>query len=429
MTDLLSIGSSALLAYRTALATTGSNVANAQTGGYVRRRANIHELPYASGSAVGGIVRSWDAITVDRSRAASGSLAQAGTGSTWLGRIEATLGSGAGSVGPALSSFFAAATRLAGDPGSTTLRAGFIDGLGHVATTFNRTASELSALGTAIGEESSAALATINDRLDQLARINDSLRTSNAGSEARATLEDERDRLIDDLSGLIAVECKYGADGAVRLSTPDSPDIPLLDRDGAGQLSIVDGTLYLSHPDGTQAISASGGTLAGLDQARAALARRIADLDALAGDFAAAINGWSAGGNTDSGAPGTDIMAGSSAVTLRVTLQDPNAIAAAANGTTNGNLLALETIRASGRFEQRWDDLVSINAAMLARQQSDTDAATALHDQAQAAREAVSAVDLDSEAADLVAMQQAYGAAARIIQTAREAFDAFLNRL
>ena len=429
MTDLLSIGSSALLAYRSALATTGNNVANAQTGGYVRRRADIHELPYVSGSTVGGIVRSWDAVTVDRSRAAAGSLAQAGTGSTWLGRIEATLGSGAGSVGPALSSFFAAATRLAGDPGSATLRASFIDGLGHVAATFNRTASELTALDTAIAEESSAALVAINDRLDQLARINESLRTADAGSEACATREDERDRLIDDLAGKIAVNCKYGADGTVRLSTPDSSDIPLLDRDGAGHLSIIEGTLYLSHPDGTQPISASGGTLAGLDQARAALGRRVADFDALARDVVAAMNDWSAGGTTASGTPGTDILAGNSAATLGVTLQDPSAIATAAGGRANGNLLALETVRNSGRFEQRWDAIVSTNAAMLARLQSDTEAASALHDQAQAAREAVSAVDLDAEAADLVAMQQAYGAAARIIQTAREAFDAFLSRV
>lgn len=429
MTDLLSIGSSALLAYRSALATTGNNVANAQTAGYVRRRADIHELPYVSGSTVGGIVRSWDAVTVDRSRAASGSLAQAGTGSTWLRRVEATLGSGAGSVGPALSSFFAAATGLAGDPGSSTLRAGFIDGLGHVAATFNRTASELEALDTAIGEESNAALTTVNDRLGQLARINDSLRTTAAGSEARASLEDERDRLIDDLAQHLAINCKYGADGTVRLSTPDSPDIPLLDRDGAAMLTMTGTTLYLAHPDGTQAITADGGTLAGLYQARAALGRRIADLDALAGDFASAMNGWSAGGTTAAGAVGTDLLAGNSAARLSVTLQNPDDIATASGGTANGNLLALETVRNSGRFEQRWDDLVSTNAAMLARLQSDTEAATALYDQAQAAREAVSAVDLDAEAADLVAMQQAYGAAARIIQTAREAFDAFLSRV
>lgn len=429
MTDLLSVGSSAIAAYRSALATTGSNVANAQTPGYVRRRANIHEVPYASGSAVTGLIRSWDSVTVDRSRSAAGSLAQAGAGSTWLGRIEATLGSGAGSVGPALTSFFAAATRLAGDPSSTTLRAGLIDGLGHVAATFNRTASELSALGTAIGEESNTALASVNDRLGQIARINDTLRTARAGSETRASLEDERDRLIDDLSGLIAVECRYGEDGAVRLSTPDSPDIPLLDRDGAGHVSIVDGTLYLSHPDGTQAISASGGTLAGLDQASAALGRRIADLDALAGDFSAAMNAWSAGGWTDSGAPGIGIVSGTTAATLAVTLQDPDDIATTSGGTSNGNLLTLETLRASDRFEQRWDDIVSTNALMLTRLQSDSDAATALHDQAQTARAAVSAVDLDVEAADLVALQQAYGAAARIIQTAREAFDAFLSRV
>ena len=44
-----------------------------------------------------------------------------------------------------------------------------------------------------------------------------------------------------------------------------------------------------------------------------------------------------------------------------------------------------------------------------------------------AAREAVSGVDLDMEAADLLRIQQAYSGCAKILQIAKETIDSILN--
>ncbi len=49
-----------------------------------------------------------------------------------------------------------------------------------------------------------------------------------------------------------------------------------------------------------------------------------------------------------------------------------------------------------------------------------------IHDQAQAARDAVSGVNLDEEAADLMRLQQAYQAASQIIATADTLFQSLL---
>ena len=54
-------------------------------------------------------------------------------------------------------------------------------------------------------------------------------------------------------------------------------------------------------------------------------------------------------------------------------------------------------------------------------------AATTRRDAASAARSAVSEIDLDREAADLLRFQQAYSAAARTIQVARDTMQALLN--
>ena len=55
------------------------------------------------------------------------------------------------------------------------------------------------------------------------------------------------------------------------------------------------------------------------------------------------------------------------------------------------------------------------------------EALTIVHEQAVEARDRVSGVSLDEEAADLIRFQQAYQASARIIQTANNLFEAVLQ--
>jgi flagellar hook-associated protein FlgK len=54
-------------------------------------------------------------------------------------------------------------------------------------------------------------------------------------------------------------------------------------------------------------------------------------------------------------------------------------------------------------------------------------ALTVVHDQAVSARDQVSGVSLDAEAADLIRFQQAYQASAKILQVASQLFDSILQ--
>ena len=64
---------------------------------------------------------------------------------------------------------------------------------------------------------------------------------------------------------------------------------------------------------------------------------------------------------------------------------------------------------------------------MLTSTLTEAKAANARDQQARAARESVSGVDLDLEAAELLRMQQAYSGAAKVIQLARETFQSILE--
>jgi flagellar hook-associated protein FlgK len=64
----------------------------------------------------------------------------------------------------------------------------------------------------------------------------------------------------------------------------------------------------------------------------------------------------------------------------------------------------------------------------IARQASISKAAlTVVHDQAVKARDGISGVSLDKEAADLIRYQQAYQAAAKVLQVASQLFDSVLQ--
>ncbi len=98
------------------------------------------------------------------------------------------------------------------------------------------------------------------------------------------------------------------------------------------------------------------------------------------------------------------------------------------DGTLNGNLLTVSsTLRSNGGVEQGWTALVASQANLLGATKAEYTTAQGRNDQAVAAREAVSGVDLDMEAAELLRIQQAYSGSAKILQIAKETIDAILQ--
>ena len=84
-------------------------------------------------------------------------------------------------------------------------------------------------------------------------------------------------------------------------------------------------------------------------------------------------------------------------------------------------------MRGTGSVEQGWTGLIAAHANILNATTSEHSAAQKRDEQARSARENVSGVDLDVEAAELLRVQQAYSGCAKIIQVARETVDAILS--
>jgi flagellar hook-associated protein 1 FlgK len=120
---------------------------------------------------------------------------------------------------------------------------------------------------------------------------------------------------------------------------------------------------------------------------------------------------------------------GTTAAGLSALVTDPAQLALkSSDGTLNGNLLTVSTaLRGNGSVEQNWTSMIAQQATLLSSTKAEYDTATSRNDQSVAAREAVSGVDLDLEAADLLRIQQAYSASAKILQVAKETLDTIMN--
>ena len=442
MSDLLAIGATGVRAYQTALTTVGENIANTGVAGYSRRTTTINQVGSTAGITgrdlagagviVGGIGRVADAYRATATRDAGADLARTETGNVWLDRIQSSL-TGA-DLGDRLTGFFTGARALAADPTSVPRRAVMLEQAGALATSFATTGRQLDQ-GMAELDATARTAASQLDALGRaLAQVNDGIGRTSPGSSTAAQLADQRDQLLDQMSALTDVgvtldpagraTVTLGAGGPTFVSGSGCGHVVYARSGGAVSLSVnLNGA--------TTAFTPAGGALAGLREGAGRLADTRASLNTLASDLTNEVNAIQAGGRDLDGNAGAALFAaGATPTDLTVTLTDPRGLAAAGVGGGSrdaSNLAALESSRGSHGWEAGVTALVGGNAAALEQRQQVAEAQSAIRDGAVAAQAAVSGVDLDNEAVDLLRFQQAYQASSRVIQVARETIQSILD--
>lgn len=442
MSDLFIIGASGTKAYRTAMAAIAENIANAGTDGYARRSVTTVESGASTatmslyiaranfgGTQVSGVNRASDPYLDASVRNTGMALGSATARLRWLSDAETAMNDSSTGVGQLMTSMFQNMEKLAASPTDTSLRVTTLDSISRVAQAFNQTAADLKTVSDGIATEGQASVATINQSLDALADINNSLLRAQPGTSAYAQLLDSRDSALQTLSENLNVTISFGANDSAEISFGGQT---LVSGNSATSLALTansDGTLALGLADGTALSAPASGTLGGLFSAADTVADRRTSLDTLAAQFVTDLNDWHAQGVTDGGTAGAALLSGTTAASLSALVTDPAQLALkSSDGTANGNLLTVGTVlRGNGSVEQNWTSLIATQATLLASTKAEYDTASSRNDQSVAAREAVSGVDLDLEAADLLRLQQAYSASAKILQVAKETIDSIMN--
>ena len=441
MSDLLGIGYSGLKAYSRALSTIGDNIANAQTPGYARRRLEMMEAVGGGNSIfyrgntnpggvdIRGLDRSVDAWLIEDSRITSGDAERSSTKLSWLDKVEGALSDETNGIKTGLTKLFTTADQLTSDPSNRTLRSQFLQSADDIASGFRTAANQLDKMGEGIEGAAASGVDQFNSNLKALEQINIGLRKARPGSTNEASLLDERDRLLDKLSSQAGVSATFDNNGAVTLRAAGSGDLLV----GGGAVNPIAVTAAadgrLSYSIGGSPLAISTGSLAGLAEGANHVADQRAALDTMASDFANQLNAAHQAGSDANGNPGQPLFTGSSAATLTVAALSPDQVAVANASGSNGNMLAFGAMRGAADPESRWSGHLASQAQTVASARAQDAAAATRADASAAARDSVSEVDLDKEAAELLRFQQAYSAASRAIQVARETMQTLLSSI
>ena len=442
MSDLLTIGASGARAAQLSLTTVSENIAASGVAGYSRRTAVNAEVATTGilgtngyGVRISGIQRSADVFKTQAVRTAGADLARTTSAATWLTGIQSAL-TGA-EIGSRVTDFFNQATKLAADPSSLAQRTTMLESARAVATAFTQTGAALAQVTASIDADADAATAKLTTLGEGLAKVNAGLARALPGSAGAAGLLDERDRLLEEMSGIADISATFDQFGRVTAKVGGSTGPALVEGVYSGSVGYARNAqgavqFVVTRDFVPTTFSPTGGSLAGIADAASKVAGARTELEAIGRALADATKATQEAGVGMDAQPGGAIFAYDNGVPMRMTLalDDPRKIAAASPnmGTRDGgNLPAFQAVRASGKFEASLTGLVSTNAAAIENRATVAAAQSAILEGAVTARDTATGVNIDNEAVDLLRFQQAYQASSRVIQVAKDIFQSLME--
>jgi flagellar hook-associated protein 1 FlgK len=199
-----------LRANQAALSIVSSNIANAQTPGYITQRVNQVETTTGdTGSSVSttGVSRELNQFiqTQLRSETAGGAYAdQIASVLTQLQSVYGTPGE-AGTLETAFSNFTTALQSLSTTSGSSSAQISAVTAAQSLAQQLNATTQGIQALRSNAEQDINISVGQANAAMTRIAQINTRLQGMSATDPTAATLMDQRDSAIDQLSQLMDI--------------------------------------------------------------------------------------------------------------------------------------------------------------------------------------------------------------------------------
>ena len=449
LTSLLGIARSALLTHQRAIDVTGHNVANAMTPGYSRQRLDMTQAtPLQStwgmmgrGVTDTGISRVRDWLLDSSVRSESGMLGHSQTLGSFLGQVEAAINEPSEyGISAALDGLFNAFSELSNDPSSSVHR-------GLVQQNARRLVDQLHQLDASLVDTNRNALAEMHANVDEVNRITSEVAHLNqlilaAGpSHSAPDLEDQRDLLIDQLSESMDVRVLRRDDGTVGIVGGDTL---LVDGGTARELEVrtlAAGQTGVGVLGGNDVDPRSGSLQALSEVINIELPELRGRLDQLAAALVTEVNAVHRSGFTATGATNSDFFdpTGVTAHTISLSAAveaSTDAIAAGATAAAGDGDVALQisslrstsiaALGGSALGDFYVDTVTTFGAKVL-----NADETVAVHqtmlDRAQMMRSSSNGVNVDEEMVMLIAQQQAFAAATRLVNIANEMVEDILR--
>lgn len=447
----------ALQAQQYALDITQRNIANANTPAYSRLRAAFTPGSGAAGTP-GGCVPTVSAESF-RDRFIDHRIGQElpsqyeyDTISQALQQIDRVLNAPDGTgLQTAISDFFNSFSSLANKPDDLSLRQNVLSQANVLTSRFHSIYDSIQRVQVSQDQAVPDTVSQINTLTQKIAALNPMVAAAQAEhSEDESGLRDQRQQLIDQLSGLADVSYFETESGAVTITTRQGSVLVIGDQSSSLQTATIPGLTMNQVVLNGNNITAEfqSGKLGGLLKVRDQnIDGYLTKIDDLAAGLIARVNEQHALGSDMYGNAGGDFFTpfiqpfpgdnSGAAHSISVAIIDPQAIAAAESGAgqgSNANAQALAAIKDEGLFLPDHFTANQFYASLLETAGADYQAAddgsitqAQILLQLQNQRDSLIGVNLDEEAVNIVKFQKAYEASARLTQVWNSLADEVLK--
>jgi flagellar hook-associated protein 1 len=443
-----------LTANQLALSVVGANIANVNTPGYSRQRADmtavgdvsVNGLGAQFGVSVKQVSRIYDRYIDSQILQQQPSTAYSDAMLQSLQNIETILDdTNGGGINEQLDNFWASWEDLASNPSGALERNALLSTAESLAAAVVSDKRSLDSINTELNQRIADVVPRINDKIREIADLTKQIVEAGTDRGDMNDIRDKRTVALQELGSMVNISYLESSNGTVSLYLTNGE--PLLQGTLAQTLSVAihDGKadIYTTSSQDTMNGAITSGELgAYMALQHSILPGYMDDLNSMAGALADRVNtlhssGFDANGNlgqdffiiTDADNPSGSIEVNP------VIAADINRVAASASVSGDGeNATKLAAVRDEFLMDNGKETLSDFLATMVgeigrqtANAKTDSDNQTAIMNYLSKQRESISGVSIDEEMILMMQYQMAYSAAGKLCTMVNEMLDTLMN--
>ncbi|MGD0231311.1 MAG: flagellar hook-associated protein FlgK [Syntrophorhabdales bacterium] len=225
--SILNIAKTALSANQVAIQTISNNISNVDTTGYSRQEAVLEEAiptPSAIGLTGNGVtvqqIKSYlDQNTQNAITAQNSDLQNQTVYENYLTSIQGVFNEDNSNLSASITTFFNDWQTLSTDPTSAADKQTVASDGQNLSTTINTMYNDLTALQTQANGDINSSISDVNTTLTSIASLNQEIAQGQVGTSEANDYIDQRNQLLQTLSGYMNINCVTGSNNMVTVLT------------------------------------------------------------------------------------------------------------------------------------------------------------------------------------------------------------------
>ncbi len=457
--NALNAGKTSLLTNQKSIEIVGNNIANVNTDGYSRQRAELMQIPAVNfndffigqGVTVSNVSRDYSAFITRQLQSKTIDYGEESGRSDPLTELERIFNVTENNLASQINDFFDAWQELTANPSGQVERDVVIQRGQLLGEAFANISNELDSLTQNMNTEILGEVEYLNEKISEIAKLNDRIRLVEVTGQTANASRDQRDQLVKELSETLGVKTYTDNQGMLAIQLPGG--MPLVQGNMAATIStvLVNGNvnLQVNIAGNTLDVTSAnlGGKMKGMFEMRDTfIAGLRSDLDTLAVDLTNAVNAQHRAGYGSDGVTNRDFFLDMATLgptdipsrNVRVVLTDSSQVAAAGNPDAapgdNENALLLASLEITHKvgttndtFDTFFSQIVATVGIEKARNELALGGAQDATTQLQNLRDGYSGVSLEEEMIDLIQYQRGFESSAKFLATVDEMMNALLQ--